>query len=135
VDAGTADAGIVTDIFEILAERKDDRIGEPDIPDTVLPEVPVHQLGDRLADPAEGDLATAKDVEDVGNPAVACLPFRPPELGERCKDRRHRHDHWDLDFFMISLIHVSGKIQVFLEVQRLARLVYLDPPPGFGSPG
>ena len=58
MDAGAADAGIGAHIHEILAEPEDDQVVQPDIPDAVLPEMPVHKFGDGLADPAEGDLAT-----------------------------------------------------------------------------
>ena len=38
-------------IIKIAAELEDHWMGKPDLPDTVLPELPVRELGDRLPDP------------------------------------------------------------------------------------
>ena len=65
MDAGTADARISVHVLEISPEPQDYGMIQPDLPDTVFPEVPVHQLGNCLANPAEGNLTGTKDAKDT----------------------------------------------------------------------
>ena len=61
MDPGAANAGVFAGIIKIAAELEDHWMGKPDLPDTVLPELPVRELGDRLPDPAERNLAGPED--------------------------------------------------------------------------
>ena len=61
MDAGAADVGIFADVLEILPEPEDYGMIQPDLPDTVFPGMSIHQLGNSLANPAEGNLAGTKD--------------------------------------------------------------------------
>ena len=52
MDTGAADARVFTGVIKIPAELEYRRMGKPDIADTMLPEVSVHELGDCLPDSA-----------------------------------------------------------------------------------
>ena len=61
MDAGAANARIFARVIKIAAELENRWMGKPDIFDTVLPELPVHKLGDCLPDSAERNLAGSED--------------------------------------------------------------------------
>jgi hypothetical protein len=64
VDAGTTDARIILEVFKIMPELQDQRVGQPDFPDTVFSYLAVDELRDGLANPAESDITGAQDPED-----------------------------------------------------------------------
>ena len=70
MDAGAADARVSTDVVKIAAQLEDCWMGEPDIPDAVFSEAPVHKLVDHLSNPTECNLPSPKYTYCGANTAV-----------------------------------------------------------------
>ena len=80
MDTGTAYARKVMEVLKFTTELEEQRVGQPERADRIDSQVPVHQLGNGLANPAKSDIPCSKDPKNRTDTAVISFTFRSPLL-------------------------------------------------------
>ena len=117
MDTGPANAGVFAGVIKIAAELEDHWMGKPDLPDTVLPELPPYTSSGIVCPIPQSAISPVPRMPNVGtDPASASLSFCPPEFINRRKCLGHGQDHWNRRPLAQFVIHPAVSGDMFPEI-------------------